>query len=72
MRGGEVRRDTLVVPSSLPPDEVLALAERRAHSQVAPDEVVSFVYLHGSRPADSVGAEIIWRFSYRVTPRDDT
>ncbi|MFG1934469.1 hypothetical protein ACGFK1_28080 [Mycobacterium sp. NPDC048908] len=72
MRRSEVRHDTLTAPADLHRDEVRALAERQAHSQVTADEVVSFVHLHGSQPADSVGAEKIWRFSYHVTTRDDT
>jgi hypothetical protein len=67
MRRSEVRHDTLTAPAGLHRDEVRALAERQAQSQVTADEVVSFVHLHGSRPADSTKAEKIWRFSYHVT-----
>ncbi len=69
MRGGQVRRDTLTVPAGLSRDEVQALAEQHAQSQVTGDEIVSFVHLHGSRPVDSAEDQRLWRYSYHVTTR---
>jgi len=69
----EVRRDTVTVPAGMSPADVKALAERKAQSQVSSGERISFVHLHGSRPAPgSSGAELEWRYSYHVIPSDGT
>jgi hypothetical protein len=61
-----VRHDTIVVPERMSPAQVRALAERKAQAQVGEDDMVAFLYLHGSRP---VGTEVEWRYSYQVIPR---
>jgi hypothetical protein len=63
-----VRHDTIVVPERMSPAQVRALAERKAQAQVGEDDMVAFLYLHGSRP---VGTEVEWRYSYQVIPRGD-
>jgi hypothetical protein len=69
----EVRHDTLTVPAGVSPAEVKALAERKAQSQVSSGERISFVHLHGSRPAaGSSGSEMEWRYSYHVIPSAGT
>jgi hypothetical protein len=69
----EVRHDTVTVPAGATPAEVKAMAERKARSQVGSDERVSFVHLHGSRPAPgSAGSEVEWRYSYHVTASGDS
>ena len=69
----EVRHDTITVPTGVSPAEAKALAERKAQSQVTGGERISFVHLHGSRPATgSSGSEIEWRYSYHVIPSDGT
>jgi hypothetical protein len=69
----EVRHDTVTVPAGVSPAEVKALAEQKAQSQVAGGERISFVHLHGSRPAPgSAGSEVEWRYSYHVIPSDGT
>ena len=69
----EVRRDTVTVPAGMSPAEVEALAEQKAQSQVGSGERISFVHLHGSRPAPgSSGSEVEWRYSYHVIPSDGT
>jgi hypothetical protein len=69
----EVRHDTITVPAGVSPAEAKALAERKAQSQVGGGERISFVHLHGSRPAPgSSGSEMEWRYSYHVIPSDGT
>ena len=69
----EVRHDTITVPAGVSPAEAKALAERKAQSQVSGGERISFVHLHGSRPAPgSSGSEMEWRYSYHVIPSDGT
>ena len=61
-----VRHDTIVVPETMSPAQVRALAQRKAHAHVGDDDnLVAFVHLHGSRP---VGGEVEWRYSYQVIP----
>ena len=60
-----VRHDTVVVPETMSPPQVRALAERKAQAQVGDDDMVAFLHLHGSRP---VGGEVEWRYSYQVIP----
>ena len=67
-----VRRDTIVVPETMSPAQVRALAERKAQTQVGDDEMVAFLHLHGSRPVDGEhGTEVEWRYSYQVIPPGD-
>ena len=69
----EVRHDTLTVPAGVGPAVVKALAGRKAQSQVSSGERISFVPLHGSRPASgSSGSEMEWRYSYHVIPSAGT
>ena len=68
--GSNVRHDTIVVPETMSPAQVRALAERKAQAQVGDDDTVAFVHLHGSRPVGGEnGTEVEWRYSYQVTPR---
>jgi hypothetical protein len=65
-----VRHDTIVVPDSMTPAQVRALAERTAQGQVGEDDMVAFLHLHGSRPVGGEhGTEVEWRYSYQVIPR---
>ena len=65
-----VRHDTIVVPETMSPAQVRALAERKAQAQVGDDDTVAFVHLHGSRPVGGEnGTEVEWRYSYQVIPR---
>jgi hypothetical protein len=67
--GSNVRHDTIVVPEGMRPDQVRALAERKAQSQVGENDLVAFLHLHGSRPAGGEhGTEVEWRYSYQVIP----
>jgi hypothetical protein len=64
-----VRHDTIVVPETMSPAQVRALAERKAQAQVGDDDMVAFLHLHGSRPVGGEhGTEVEWRYSYRVIP----
>jgi hypothetical protein len=64
-----VRHDTIVVPESMGPAQVRALADRKAQGQVGEDDMVAFLHLHGSRPvASGRGTEVEWRYSYQVIP----
>lgn len=64
-----VRHDTIVVPKTMSPAQVRALAERKAQAQVGDDDMVAFLHLHGSRPVGGEhGTEVEWRFSYQVIP----
>jgi hypothetical protein len=72
-----VRHDTIVVPETMSPAQVRALAERKAQAQVGDDDMVAFLHLHGSRPVGGEhGTEVEWRYSYQVIPpggpADDT
>jgi hypothetical protein len=65
-----VHRDRIVVPESMSPAQVKALAMRKAQAQVGDDEMVAFLHLHGSRQVDGeCGTEVEWRYSYQVIPR---
>jgi hypothetical protein len=67
--GSNVRHDTIVVPEGMRPDQVRALAERKAQAQVGENDLVAFLHLHGSRPAGGEhGTEVEWRYSYQVIP----
>jgi len=61
-----VRHATIVVPETMSPDQVRALAQRKAQAQVGDDDAVGFLHLHGSRPVGSI--EVEWRYSYQVLP----
>jgi hypothetical protein len=61
-----VRHDTIVVPETMSPAQVRALAQRKAQAQVGDDDTVGFLHLHGSRPVG--GTEVEWRYSYQVLP----
>jgi hypothetical protein len=64
-----VRHDAIVVPETMTPAQVRALAERKAQAQVGDDDMVAFFHLHGSRPAGGEhGTEVEWRYSYQVIP----
>jgi hypothetical protein len=64
-----VRHDTIVVPETMSPAQVRALAQRKAQAQVGDDGVVSFVHLHGSVPVGGEhGTEVEWRYSYQGIP----
>jgi hypothetical protein len=64
-----VRHDTIVVPETMSPAQVRALAERKAQAQVGDDDMVAFLHLHGSRPVGGEhGTEVEWRYSYQVIP----
>ena len=64
-----VRHDTIVVPETMIPRQVRALAERKAQARVGDDHTVAFLHLHGSRPVGGeYGTEVAWRYSYQVTP----
>ena len=64
-----VRHDTIVVPETMSPGQVRALAERKAQAQVGGDDKVAFLHLHGSRPVGGDNAtEVEWRYSYQVIP----
>jgi hypothetical protein len=64
-----VRHDTIVVPETMSPAQVRALAERKAQAQVGDDGMVAFLHLHGSRPVGGEhGTEVEWRYSYQVIP----
>ena len=66
-----VRHDTIVVPETMSPAQVRALAERKAQAQVGDDDIVAFLHLHGSRPVGGEhGSEVEWRYSYQVIPPD--
>jgi len=68
-----VRHDTIVVPETMSPAEVTALAQRRAQAQVGDDDTVAFLHLHGSRPVSGdYSNEVKWRYSYQVIPRGGT
>ena len=43
-----VRHYTIVVPETMSPAQVRALAERKAQAHVGDDEMVAFLHLHGS------------------------
>ena len=63
------RHDTIVVPETMSPAQVRALAERKAQAQVGDDGMVAFLHLHGSRPVGGeYGTEVEWRYSYQVIP----
>jgi hypothetical protein len=67
--GSNVRHDTIVVPEGMGPDQVRALAERKAQAQVGENDQVAFLHLHGSRPTGGEhGTEVEWRYSYQVIP----
>ena len=62
-----VRHDTIVVPETITPAQVRALAQRKAQAQVGDDDMVAFLHLHGSRPVGGEhGTEVEWRYSYQV------
>jgi hypothetical protein len=61
-----VRHATIVVPETMSPAHVRALAQRKAQAQVGDDDTVAFLHLHGSRAVG--GTEVEWRFSYQVLP----
>jgi hypothetical protein len=61
-----VRHDTIVVPETMSPAQVRALAQRKAQAQVGDDDTVGFLHLHRSRPVG--GTEVEWRYSYQVLP----
>ena len=62
-----VRHDTIVVPETVTPAQVRALAQRKAEGQVGDDDTVAFLHLHGSRPVGGEhGSEVEWRYSYQV------
>jgi hypothetical protein len=64
-----VRHDTIVVPETMSPAQVRALAERKAQALVGDDDRVAFLHLHGSRPVGGeYGTEVEWRYSYQVIP----
>ena len=64
-----VRHDTVVVPETMSPPQVRALAERKAQAQVGDDDMVAFLHLHGSRPVGGDhGTGVEWRYSYQVMP----
>src|SRR6478736_5673979 len=64
-----VRHDTIVVPETMSPAQVRALAQRQAQAQVGNDDMVAFLHLHGSRPVGGEhGTEVEWRYSYQVIP----
>jgi hypothetical protein len=66
-----VRHDTIVVPETMSPAQVRALAERKAQAQVGDHDMVPFLHLHGSRPVGGEhGTEVEWRYSYQVIPPD--
>src|SRR3954452_5439341 len=72
-----VRHDTIVVPETMSPAQVRALAERKAQAQVGDDDMVVFFHLHGSRPAGGEhGTRVEWRYGHQVIPpvgpADDT
>ena len=63
----KVRHDTIVVPETMGPAQVTALAQRRAQAQVGDDDTVAFLHLHGSRAVSGeYGTEVEWRYSYQV------
>ena len=45
-----VRHDTIVVPETMSPAQVRALAERKAQAQVGDDDTVAFVHLRYLHP----------------------
>ena len=62
-----VRHDTIVVPETVTPAQVRALAQRKAQAQVGDDDAVAFLHLHGSQPVGGEhGTEVEWRYSYQV------
>ncbi len=63
-----VRHDTIVVPETMSPAQVRALAQRKAQARVGDDDRVAFLHLHGSRPVGEHGTEVEWRYSYQVIP----
>lgn len=64
-----VRHDTIVVPETMSPADVRAVAERKAQAQVGVDAMAAFLYLHGSRSVGGEhGTEVEWRYSYQVIP----
>lgn len=64
-----VRHDTIVVPETMSPAEVRALAERQARAHVGDEDIVAFLHLHGSRPVGGEHVtEVEWRYSYHVIP----
>jgi hypothetical protein len=68
-----VRHDTIVVPTTMGPAQVRALAERKAHAQVGDDGMIAFLHLHGSRRVGGEhGTDVEWRYSYQVVPPGGT
>jgi hypothetical protein len=64
-----VRHDTIVVPETMSPPQVRALAEQKAQADVGDDDMVAFLHLHGSRPVGGADTtEVEWRYSYHVIP----
>ncbi len=64
-----VRHDTIVVPETMSPAQVRALAKRKAQARVGDDDTVAFLHLHGSPPVGGeYGTELEWRYSYQVIP----
>jgi hypothetical protein len=64
-----VRHDTIVVPDTISPAQVRALAEQKARAQVGDDDIVAFLHIHGSRPVGGEhGTAVEWRYSYQVIP----
>jgi len=64
-----VWHDTIVVPETMSPAQVRALAQRQAQARVGDDDMVAFVHPHGSRPVGGEhGTEVDWRYSYQVIP----
>ena len=61
-----VRHATIVVPETMSPAQVRALAQRKAQAQVGDHGTVAFLHLHGSRPVGDT--EVEWRYSYQVLP----
>ena len=65
-----VRHDTIVVPETMSPAQVRALAQRKAQAQVGDDDAIAFLHRHGSWPVGGeYGTEVEWRYSYQVIPR---
>jgi NAD(P)-dependent dehydrogenase (short-subunit alcohol dehydrogenase family) len=54
-----VRHDTIVVPETMSPAQVRALAQRKAQAQVGDDDLVAFLHLHGSRPVGTAAKQIV-------------
>ncbi|MFN3006115.1 hypothetical protein [Mycolicibacterium wolinskyi] len=64
-----VHHDTIVVPETMPSDQVKALAEQKAQSSVGEDDRVFDIQLGTAHPVGGEhGTEVEWPYTYQVVP----